>query len=86
VPEGYTTTAEYEHGADQQPVSDLGRLPGLSLIPWLDNPSSVTGNTHLCFGRLAMLSPTKKHPPDPHPLTFPSQPGGKMNHVGQINP
>jgi hypothetical protein len=42
--------------------SDLGGLPGPSLILWLDPPTSVTGDTHLCFGRLALLSPTKSNP------------------------
>jgi len=42
--------------AHQQPVGDLGRLPGLSLIG-LEPPSSVTGDTHLRFGRLVLLSP-----------------------------
>ena len=29
----------------------------LTLILGLDHPSSVTGDTHLCFGLLAFLSP-----------------------------
>ena len=33
-----------------------------SLILWLDPPSFVTGDTHLCFGRLALLSPINPTP------------------------
>jgi len=48
-------------------------------------PTSVTGDTHLCFGHLRCCLP-QKHPPDPHSSTFPSQPRGKMNPMEQINP
>jgi hypothetical protein len=40
---------------------------GRSLILRLDPPTSVTGDTHLCIGRLALLSPTKSTPRSPSP-------------------
>jgi hypothetical protein len=43
-------------------IGDLGGLLGRTLILWLDHPSSVTGDIHLCFGRLVLLSPIQNHP------------------------
>jgi hypothetical protein len=40
-------------------ISDLSGLLASSLILRLDPPTSVTGDTHLCFGLLAFLSPIK---------------------------
>jgi hypothetical protein len=37
----------------------LSGLLASSLILGLDSPTSVTGDTRLCFGRLALLSPIK---------------------------
>jgi hypothetical protein len=39
-------------GADDTDRGGVGWL-----LLWLDPPTSVTGDTHLCFGRLALLSP-----------------------------
>jgi hypothetical protein len=36
---------------------DHGGLLGRSLILWLDHPRAETGDTYLCFGLLAFLSP-----------------------------
>jgi hypothetical protein len=58
----------------------------LTLILGLEPPTSVTGDTHLCFGRLALLSPIKNTPSSPSLSTFPSQTLGEMNHMEQINP
>jgi hypothetical protein len=53
-------------------INDLGRLPGRTLILWLDHPTSVTGHTYLSFGRLAFLSPINStHLSPSHPSTFP---------------
>jgi hypothetical protein len=41
---------------------DLGGLLASSLILGLEHPSSLTGDTHFCFGRLAFLSPIKSTP------------------------
>jgi hypothetical protein len=46
----------------QRAVSDLGRLPGLFLILWLEHPGSLTGDTHLCSGRVVLLSPIQNTP------------------------
>ena len=43
-----------------------------SLILWLEPPSFVTGDIHLCFGRLVLLSPIKStHLIPSHTPTFP---------------
>jgi hypothetical protein len=41
---------------------DLSGLLASSLILGLEPPSSVTGDTHLRFGRLVLLSPIQNHP------------------------
>ncbi len=56
---GYARTAS--------PIGDFSKLLGPSLILGLEHPSFMTGDTHLRFGRLALLSPTKKHPLIPFP-------------------
>jgi hypothetical protein len=48
------------------PTRDLSGLPGLSLILGLEHSSSVTGDIHLRFGRLVLVS-HKKHPLIPIP-------------------
>ena len=40
----------------------LNGLLASSLILRLDHPSSLTGDTHLCFGRVVLLSPIQNHP------------------------
>jgi hypothetical protein len=47
--------------------SDLGGLLGRSLILGLEHPGSVSGDTDLCFGRLAFLSPINPTPLIPIP-------------------
>jgi hypothetical protein len=58
---------------------------GSSLILRLEHPSSLTGDTHLCSGDLLCCLPSKTTP-DPHPSTFPSQPLGEIDRMGQIDP
>ena len=49
--------------------------PNVQDLRRLDPPTSETGDTHLCFGRLAVLSPTKStHLIPSHPSTFPLHP------------
>jgi hypothetical protein len=47
----------------------LGRLARSSADCWLpflilglEHPSSLTGDTDLCFGRVVLLSPIQNHP------------------------
>ena len=57
-----------------------------SLILGLEHPTSLTGDTHFRFGRVVLLSPIQNHPSHPHPSTFPSQPLGEIDRMGQIDP
>jgi len=47
--------------ASVAPISDLSGLLASSLVLWLDHPSPVAGDTHLCFGRLAGLGSCPKN-------------------------